>query len=100
MCLLWLLLVLCTIHCSNTARQICDNHSHICVYHLSFRAFVPCTDWSNEESNDCDVLIYPAMIQAVEEINSNTGIFMNEELEYLNLKIDLTPIETKVREWT
>ena len=99
MYLLWLLLVSCTIHCSNTSREICDNHSNGCVYNLSFLAFVPCINQSDAQTSDCDVLIYPAMLQAVEDINSIRGISRNGEHEALNLTVDLTHIATRVSQW-
>ena len=63
---------------------------------VTFVAFVPCMNHSSVTQR-CDSLVYPAVLQAVVDVNSLDTIIRNgRQTEAFNLKMNLIPIVTRV----
>ena len=105
---MWLFMILGLLCCASS-HQLPASHGDMphlataaCPEDLSitcnvtFVAFVPCMNCSSV-TQSCDLLVYPAVLQAVEDVNSLDTIVRNgEQEEAFNLKMNLIPIVTHV----
>ena len=66
-------------------------------YEVPLLVFVPCLNATDVVLNEkCDPLIYPAILQAVEDINNNAMVDINGNEEMLLARLLMSIIETKV----
>ena len=60
---------------------------------------MPCLNDSADvggASSRCDVFVYPAILQAVEDVNSNGSVLRNGRRERLDFRLNLTYVVTEV----
>ena len=105
---MWLFVILGLLYCASS-HQLPASHGNMphlttaaCPEDLSitcnvtFVAFVPCMNRSSV-TQTCDSLVYPAVLQAAEDVNSLDTIVRNgSQEEAFNLKMNLIPIVTHV----
>lgn len=74
-----------------------DGHKEVLKHELPLLLFLPCLNASDTVSYErCDPLIYPAILQAVEDINADGMVDINMREEMIQSKVVLSVIETKV----
>ena len=66
-------------------------------YDVPLLVFVPCLNATDVILNEkCDPLIYPAILQAIEDINTNGTVNVNGDEEILLARFSASLVETKV----
>ena len=78
-----------------SSPSVCPPSASSDAYRVSFVAFVPCMNGSLQEGG-CDPLIYPAIRQAVEDVNSMDTIVRHGVEKSFNISMNMTAIVTKV----
>ena len=105
---MWLFMILGLLYCASS-HQLPTSHGdmpHLATAacpedlsitcNVSFVAFVPCMNRSFV-TQGCDLLVYPAVLQAIEDVNCLDTIVRNgSQEEAFNLKMNLIPIVTHV----
>ena len=88
-------LILCCLFAEEVVSLQAVNHT---VIEVPLLAFVPCLNATDKILREgCDLLIYPAILQAVEDINLEGIVIKDNVQELLHVKLKLSHIVTKVR---